>query len=87
VPCGPINTVDRVFAEPQAQHRGLVVDQARADLAETVQTVASPIRLSQTPVSYRHAPPALGADTETVLGEALGLSVNEIAALREAGVV
>jgi crotonobetainyl-CoA:carnitine CoA-transferase CaiB-like acyl-CoA transferase len=87
VPCGPINTVDRVFAEPQARHRGLVVDQARADLAETVQTVASPIRLSQTPVSYRHAPPALGADTETVLGEALGLSANEIAALREAGVV
>jgi crotonobetainyl-CoA:carnitine CoA-transferase CaiB-like acyl-CoA transferase len=87
VPCGPINTVDRVFAEPQARHRGLVVDQARADLAETVQTVASPIRLSQTPVSYRHAPPTLGADTETVLGEALGLSANEIAALREAGVV
>ncbi len=87
VPCGPINTVDRVFAEPQARHRGLVVDQARADLAETVQTVASPIRLSQTPVSYRHAPPALGADTETVLGEALGLSADEIATLRQAGVV
>jgi len=87
VPCGPINTVDRVFAEPQAGHRGLVVDQARADLAETVQTVASPIRLSQTPVSYRHAPPALGADTETVLGEALGLSADEIATLRQAGVV
>lgn len=87
VPCGPINTVDRVFAEPQARYRGLVVDQARTDLAETVQTVASPIRLSQTPVSYRHAPPALGADTETVLGEALGLSADEIATLRQAGVV
>ncbi|MBN8551604.1 MAG: CoA transferase [Caulobacterales bacterium] len=87
VPCGPINTVDRVFSDPQALHRGLVVGQPRSDLSETVQTVASPIRLSQTPVSYRHAPPALGADTDTVLAGALGLSREEIAALREAGIV
>lgn len=87
VPCGPINTIDRVFAEPQGQHRGLVVAQARPDLAEPVQTVASPMRLSKTPVSYRRAPPALGADTEAVLAEQLGLSAEDIAALRDAGVV
>ena len=87
VPCGPINTIDRVFAEPQGVHRGLIVGQDRADLAERVQTVASPIRLSQTPVSYRWAPPALGADTEVVLGEELGLTSQEVAALRGDGVL
>ena len=87
VPCGPINTIDRVFAEPQALHRGLMVEQVRPDLAEPVRTVASPMRLSETPVSYRWAPPALGADTETVLGEQLGLDGAAIAALRAAGTI
>lgn len=87
VPCGPINTIDRVFAEPQAEHRGLVVEQTRPDLAEPVKTVASPMRLSETPVTYRWAPPALGADTEAVLAEQLGLTETEIAALQDDGVL
>lgn len=69
VPCGPINTIDKVFEEPQARARGLVVEQTRADLAGPVRTVASPLRLSRTPVRYDRPPPALGADTEAVLGE------------------
>jgi len=68
VPCGPVNTVDQVFAEPQARHRGLEIEQARADLAAPVRTVASPIRMSRTPVAYDRPPPALGADTDEVLG-------------------
>lgn len=68
VPCGPVNTVDQVFAEPQAMHRGLEVEQTRPDLSAPVRTVASPIRMSKTPVSYDRPPPALGADTEAVLG-------------------
>lgn len=68
VPCGPVNTVDQVFAEPQARARGLEVEQTRPDLAAPVRTVASPIRLSRTPVAYHRPPPALGADTEEVLG-------------------
>ena len=83
VPCGPVNTIDQVFAEPQAIARGMVVEQARADLAEPIRTVASPIRLSQTPAAYDRPPPALGADTDEVLG-ALGLDVAE---LRARGVV
>ena len=86
VPCGPINTIDRVFEEAQAQARGLVVSQERADLSDAVRTVASPIRLSQTPVAYDRAPPALGQDTDEVL-EGLGLSKAEIADLRASGVV
>ena len=87
VPCGPINTVDQVFAEPQALARGLVVEQARADLEAPIRTVASPMRLSQTPVAYRAPPPALGADTEAVLRARLGLSDEEIARLRREGVI
>lgn len=68
VPCGPVNTVDQVFAEPQAVARGLQVEQTRDDLSAPVRTVASPIRLSKTPVGYDRPPPALGADTAAVLG-------------------
>ncbi|AQR60684.1 CoA transferase [Brevundimonas sp. LM2] len=68
VPCGPVNTIDQVFDEPQAKHRGLEVEQTRDDLSAAVRTVASPIRLSRTPARYDNAPPALGQDTEAVLG-------------------
>jgi crotonobetainyl-CoA:carnitine CoA-transferase CaiB-like acyl-CoA transferase len=68
VPCGPVNTIDQVFEEPQAKHRGLEVTQDRADLSGPVRTVASPIRMSLTPVAYDRAPPALGQDTDEVLG-------------------
>jgi crotonobetainyl-CoA:carnitine CoA-transferase CaiB-like acyl-CoA transferase len=67
VPCGPINSVAQVFAESQAQARGLKVELERPDLPHAVLTVASPMRLSATPVRYDRAPPALGADTQDVL--------------------
>ena len=66
VPCGPVNTVDQVFAEPQAIHRGLTVEQSRDDLATPIRTVASPIRLSKTPVRYDAPPPRL---TTGLLGD------------------
>ena len=85
VPCGPINRIDQVFAEPQAVARELVVEQTRE--GQTIRTVASPMRLSKTPVSYRTAPPALGADTGAVLGEQLGMSAEQIDRLRAAGAI
>jgi len=68
VPCGPVNTIDQVFGEPQAKHRGLEVTQMRGDLSAPVRTVASPIRMSATPVAYDLPPPALGEHTDEVLG-------------------
>ncbi len=85
VPCGPVNTVDRVFEEPQAQARGLVVEQSRDDLENLVHTVASPLRLSQTPATYRSPPPALGQDTEAVLAGLL--PELDLADLKARGVV
>ncbi|RRV08962.1 CoA transferase [Pseudomonas sp. v388] len=86
VPCGPINDLAQVFADPQVQARGLAMELPHA-LGGTVAQVASPIRLSETPIEYRHAPPLLGEHTDRVLRELLGLSEGDITALREAGVV
>jgi crotonobetainyl-CoA:carnitine CoA-transferase CaiB-like acyl-CoA transferase len=87
VPCGPVSRIDEVFAHPQAQARGLVVEQDRPDLADPVRTIASPIRLSRTPVDYRLPPPALGAHTGEVLKEHLGLDESELAELKALGVI
>jgi crotonobetainyl-CoA:carnitine CoA-transferase CaiB-like acyl-CoA transferase len=86
VPCGPINDVSQVFADPQVQARGLKVELPHA-LGGTVPQVASPIRLSGTPVEYRRAPPLLGEHTLEVLTSVLGLSGEAVMALREAGVL
>lgn len=86
VPCGPINDVAQVFADPQVQFRCLQVDLPHA-LSGTVPQVASPIRLSATPVEYRRAPPLLGEHTLEVLTSLLGLSDAEVIALREKGVL
>jgi len=55
-------------------------------LAGQVRLVASPIKLSVTPVQYRLAPPLLGADTEAVLAE-FGIAPDEVAALRQSGAI
>ncbi|MDD1968161.1 CoA transferase [Pseudomonas putida] len=86
VPCGPINDVSQVFADPQVQARGLKVELPHA-LGGTVPQVASPIRLSGTPVEYRRAPPLLGEHTLEVLTSVLGLSDEAVMVLREAGVL
>jgi crotonobetainyl-CoA:carnitine CoA-transferase CaiB-like acyl-CoA transferase len=86
VPCGPINDIAQVFADPQVQSRGLKVELPHS-LGGAVPQVASPIRLSATPVEYRSAPPLLGEHTLEVLTEVLGLSNAEVKALREAGVL
>ncbi len=86
VPCGPINDLEQVFADPHVQARRIHQDLPHPE-AGTVPTVASPIRYSATPIEHTVAPPTLGQHTDTVLGEALGLCAADIAALREKGVV
>ncbi|CAK9891939.1 MULTISPECIES: CaiB/BaiF CoA transferase family protein [Pseudomonas] len=86
VPCGPINDLAQMFADPQVKARGLAIEMPHP-LAGQVPQVASPIRLSETPVEYRHAPPLLGEHTEQILGEVLGLAASEIERLRAANVL
>ncbi|WP_137973785.1 CaiB/BaiF CoA-transferase family protein [Pseudomonas sp. F(2018)] len=86
VPCGPINDLAQVFADPQVQARGLRVDMANGMGSSTPQ-VASPLRLSTTPVDYRLAPPLLGEHTDALLQRLLGLDAEQIASLRAAAVI
>ncbi|MDR8017251.1 CaiB/BaiF CoA transferase family protein [Ectopseudomonas guguanensis] len=86
VPCGPINDLQQVFADPQVQARGLRLDLPNA-MGSTTPQVASPLRLSATPVAYRSAPPLLGQHTEALLQRLLGMSETQVAELREAGVI
>ncbi len=68
VPCGPINDLDQVFADPQVQARGTRIRMAHP-LAGEVNLVANPIRLSRTPVDYRRPPPLLGEHNREVLAD------------------
>ncbi|WP_299200555.1 CaiB/BaiF CoA-transferase family protein [uncultured Amphritea sp.] len=85
VPCGPINTLDKVFADPQVKHRQMQVDLPHPDCG-SVPGVASPVKFSHTPIEYNAAPPTLGQHTDKVLA-GLGLSEQEIAQLKAQKVV
>ncbi|WP_454691348.1 CaiB/BaiF CoA transferase family protein [Achromobacter aloeverae] len=82
VPNGSINNYRQVFEHPQVVHRGLRVDIDREDGGK-VGTVANPIRFSETPIAYRHAPPLRGQHTRTVLTEVLGKTELEILVLKK----
>ncbi len=72
VPCGPINRLDEVFADPQVVARGLRIDLPHA-VAGTVPGVANPLRMSASPVAYDRGPPLLGEHTDEVLAQWLGM--------------
>ncbi|MBC7803260.1 MAG: CoA transferase [Candidatus Parcubacteria bacterium] len=86
VPCGPINNMKEVFENPQVQHRRLRVDMPHS-LGGFAPVVASPLRLSETPVEYRIAPPTLGQHNDEVLKDLLGRSDADVQRLRTAGIV
>ena len=84
--CGPINTLEQVFADPHVQAREMVVEMAHGS-GETVKVIANPVKLSATPPSYRSAPPVLGEHTQNVLTDVLKMSAADIAALKEKGIL
>jgi formyl-CoA transferase len=86
VPCGPINRLDQVFSDPQVVHRGMRVEVPHP-VCGVLPLVANPIKFSRTPITYTDPPPLLGQHTDDVLGSMLGMSVEEISALRTRGIV
>lgn len=86
VPCGPINTIDRVFNEPQIKHREMEIT-LEHPLAGSVAQIANPVKFTETPIDYKKAPPLLGEDTDLKLTELLGLSAAEMTELRASGVI
>ncbi|HTY70777.1 MAG TPA: CaiB/BaiF CoA-transferase family protein [Alphaproteobacteria bacterium] len=87
VPCGPVNNIDQVFADPQVLARGMKIEMEHAGTGVRLPMIGSPIKMSETSPSYRRAPPTCGEHTDEVLKELLGLSAAEIAALRDRGIV
>jgi len=86
VPCGPINRLDQVFADPQLAARGLRMDLPHP-LAGTLPQVGTPIKFSATPPEYGRPPPLLGEHTAVVLREWLALDDDAIARLAARGVI
>jgi formyl-CoA transferase len=86
IPCGPINTLDRVFDHPQAKHRNMVVE-IEHPTAGTVKLAGIPFMMSETPPAVLRHPPLLGEHTDELLGEDLGYDITRIGELRERGVI
>ncbi len=83
---GPINTIEKVFEEPQVQLRGMKIELPHA-VAGKVPLVASPMKFSGTPIKHEVPPPALGQHTDEILSGVLKKNEAEIARLKAAGIV
>ena len=85
IPCGPINTIADMVSDPQIQHRGMIKEMdhwsGRLPIPNT------PVRLSRNETGVKGLPPDYGADTESVLGDLLGISAEEVGQLAARGVV
>ncbi len=88
VPCAPVNTVPQAFEDPQIQHRGMAIemDHPIADGGKC-RLIGNPIKMSETPVSYRRPPPMIGQHTDEVLEEVLGMDAAARQRLRDSGII
>ncbi|MCD6075963.1 MAG: CaiB [Rhodospirillales bacterium] len=88
ISCGPINTIDQVFADEQVVARDMAIEMPHpAAGGQPVKLIGSPIKMSGTPVTYRAAPPMMGQHTDDVLKELLGLDAKAVAELRAKGAI
>lgn len=84
IPAAPVNSIDKVFEIDQVQHRGMEIELPHPLSTEPVKLVGSPLKLSETPVAYKAAPPTLGQHTEDVLKSVLNLDDAQIRGLKAA---
>jgi crotonobetainyl-CoA:carnitine CoA-transferase CaiB-like acyl-CoA transferase len=79
IPCGPINTLDKVFAEPQVEAREMLIHMEHPELGRSAfRLVGSPLKFSDTPADYKFPPPGLGEHTKEILTDQLGYSNTRI---------
>ncbi len=88
VPVGPVNTIPEAFADPQVLHRNMRINMPHTQSGSAcVSLIGNPVKMSETPVSYRLPPPTLGEHTDVVLEELLGLDAPARADLRSRGII
>ncbi|MDE0323682.1 MAG: CaiB/BaiF CoA-transferase family protein [Candidatus Poribacteria bacterium] len=86
VPCGPINTMDKVVSHPQVQAREMITRVAHQITGE-VEVPGVPIKLSETPGNVDAPAPSLGEHTTEILTDVLKMSPDEVAKLKQDGVI
>jgi formyl-CoA transferase len=86
IPCGRVNTMDRVFSHPQIEPRNMVVE-IEHPTADKIKLVGIPVKYSETPGTIRLPPPLLGQHTREILSDLLGYSADEIRSLKQEGIV
>ena len=86
IPCGPVNTIDKVAADPQTQAREMIID-VHHPKAGSFKVTNTPIKLSRTPSKLERASPDLGEHTKEVLGELLGMAEPDLLDLKNRGVI
>jgi crotonobetainyl-CoA:carnitine CoA-transferase CaiB-like acyl-CoA transferase len=86
VPCGPVNSIEDVFRDKQVLHRKMLLEIDDPVIGK-IKQIGTPIRLSETPVIYRTPPPELGQHTEELLSKLVGLSKEQIMALKKSRIV
>ena len=86
VPCGPVNTVDKVASDPQVLAREMIVE-VEHEKTGTIGIPGVPIKLSKTPGRVDAPAPNLGEHSEEILSELLGMQTDEVHRLKQQGVV
>jgi len=86
VPCGPVNDMEHLFADPQVKHRDMIAEVEHPTIG-ALRLGGIPVKYSETPGSIRRPPPLLGEHTDEVLSEVLDYSAEKREELRNAGVI
>ena len=86
MPCGSVRDLQELFDDPQLQAREMIVRVAHKTIG-SLRTLGVPVKLSDTPGAVRTPPPTLGQHTDAVLSRELGLSADDINALRRDNVI
>lgn len=86
IPCGPVNNMQHLFADPQVQHRGMIAEVPHPTIG-TLRLTGIPIKYSETPGTIRLHPPLLGEHTDEVLADTLDYTSEQIEAMKEQGII
>ena len=86
IPCGPVNNMEHLFADPQVKHRNMIAEVPHPTI-DNLKLTGIPIKYSETPGVIRYHPPLLGEHTDQILSEVLGYSPDKIEVLKSQNVI